>query len=435
MSNLWGSNDEDADPLTVRLYHHDAYRRECAAVVTGARDADGHPAIALAETVFYAAAGGQLSDRGVIAGFDVIDVRDEDGEIWHVLGGPAPGTADAPAPRPGDRVRGVIDWDRRFDHMQQHTGQHILSQAFVQVLGAQTLSVHMEQTCTVDLSLSALDAAGAERVERLANTVVLENRPVVIREVDAGSSAALGLRRPPKQMGAIRVVEVSEFDRSACGGTHVRAAGEVGPILIRGWERYKGGVRVEFLCGWRALRDYRWNRSLLRDLTGRLTTGEGELVAAVTRLQERSRDLERELDAARRALLDVEAGRLIADAKAARSGTGPVPAGAGAERAAPLVIAAVFEGRPLEELRALGRAVAARPGCVAIFATEPERRLVVARSADVPLDAGAVVRDALAPFGGRGGGRSEAGEGAAAGAPSSSAIVEAVRALVARRPV
>lgn len=410
--------------MTARLYHDDAYRRECATVVTGERDVDGRPAIALADTVFYAAAGGQLPDRGVIAGFDVIDVREEGGEIWHVLEGPAP--------RIGDRVSGVIDWDRRFDHMQQHTGQHILSQAFAQILDAQTLSVHMEQTCTVDLSLSALDAAGADRVERLANTVVMENRPVVIREVDAGEAAALGLRRPPRQAGLIRVVEVSEFDRSACGGTHVRAAGEVGPIVIRGWERYKGGVRVEFLCGWRALRDYRWSRSLLRDVTGRLTIGEGELVAAVTRLQKSARDLERDLDAARRALLGAEAGRLIADAEATRSAPGPVPAGPGPSGPAPLVIAAVFEGRPIEELRALGRAVTARPGCVAIFATEPERRLVVARSADVALDAGAVVRDALAPFGGRGGGRSEAGEGAAAGAPSSSAIVEAVRALVAR---
>jgi alanyl-tRNA synthetase len=410
--------------MTARLYHFDAYRRECATVVTGERDAGGRRAVALAETVFYAAGGGQLSDRGVIAGVDVVDVRDEDGEIWHVLGGPAPGAADAPAPRSGDRVSVFIDWNRRFDHMQQHTGQHVLSQAFVQVLDAQTLSVHMEQTCTVDLSLPALDAVGAERVERLANTVVLENRPVTVREVDAGEATALGLRRPPKQTGVIRVVEVTGFDWSACGGTHVRATGEVGSIVIRGWERYKGGVRVEFLCGWRALRDYRWSRSLLRDVTGRLTTGEDELVAAVIRLQKSARDLERDLDAARRALLDVEAGRLIADAEATR---------AGPEGQAPLIIAAVFEGRPIEDLRALARAVTARGRCVAILATEPDRRLVIARSADVALDAGAVVRTALAPFGGRGGGRSEAGEGAAAGAPSSSAIVEAVQALVAQR--
>lgn len=409
--------------MTVRLYHRDAYQRECATVVTRERDAGGRPAIALADTVFYAAGGGQPSDRGVIAGVDVIDVREEDGEIWHVLGGPAPGAADTPAPRSGDRVSGAIDWNRRFDHMQQHTGQHVLSQAFVQVLDAQTLSVHMEQTCTVDLSLPALDAGGAERVERLANTVVLENRPVTIREVDAGEAAALELRRPPKQTGVIRVVEVTGFDSSACGGTHVRATGEVGPIVIHGWERYKGGVRVEFLCGWRVLRDYRRSRSLLRDVTDRLTTGEGELAAAVARLQARARDLERDLDAARRALLDVEAGRLIADAEAAR---------AGPEGPAPLIIAAVFEGRPIEELRVLARAVTARGRRVAILATEPDRRLVVARSADVALDAGALVRAALAPFGGRGGGRSEAGEGAAAAAPAS-ALVEAIQVLVAQR--
>ncbi len=398
----------------TRLYHLDAYMREFEAVVTAVRSADpGGLAVALTETVFYPAAGGQPADTGRLHGFYVIDVHQEDDQIWHVLR-PAEGSPAPALPAIGVRVTGVIDWERRFDHMQQHTGQHILSQAFLQALGAQTLSVHMERSCTLDLEVPGLTDEQIVPVERLANSIVMENRAVIIREIDPDDATALGLRRPPKQTGRLRIVEVEGFDRSACGGTHVRASGEVGPIVIRGWERYKGGVRVEFLCGWRTLRDYRWTRGLVRGLAGQLTIGEGELDAAVARLRERARDLERELTEARGRLLEREAGDLLAAAAEAGS--------------APRIVTAVFTGRPAEELRALARAVTTRAGSLVIFAAEPDRRLLVARSPGLALDAAAILRDALTPFGGRGGGKPEAAEGVAASAPSASALVDAARA-------
>jgi alanyl-tRNA synthetase len=411
--------------MTTKLFHRDAYQRECETVVTHVRPVEGRgTAVALAETVFYPASGGQAPDRGTLGGYSVVDVKEEEGEVWHHLEAPsrdasAAGTAP---PEPGARVTGAIDWDRRFDHMQQHTGQHILSQAFLQTLQAQTLSVHMDQTCTIDLAIAALDPEGVGGAERLANAIVLENRSVTTREVDAQEAAALGLRRPPKQTGLIRMVEVEGFDRSACGGTHVHAAGEVGPIVIRGWERNKGGVRVEFLCGWRALRDYRWTRGLLRDLTMQLTTGEGEMTAAVARLQERIRDLERDLEAVRKVRLEQEAEQLSA-AAASAGPKGP---------AALCVVAAAFAGRSVEDLRALARAVTARPGHVAIFSSEPDRRAVVACSAGVAVDAAAILREAVTAFGGRGGGRPASAEGAAPAAPSAEALVEAARAAAAR---
>jgi alanyl-tRNA synthetase len=399
--------------VTARLYHRDAYLQTFETEVTAVRSADnGGPAIALAATAFYAEGGGQPPDFGEVAGLAVRDVQDEDGTIWHRV----PDATVLPAP--GTRVKGAIDWERRFDHMQQHTGQHILSQAFLQVLGAQTLSVHMANTCTLDLTRPSVDAGEVLRVEQLANAVVLESRPVTTREVNLGEADALGLRRPPKQTGLIRVVEVEGFDRSACGGTHVRTSGEVGPIVIHRAERYKGGVRVEFLCGWRAIRDYRRARGLLHDLTGQLTVGEAELTDAVGRLRERARQLERALADATLALIEHEAATLLGAAG---------DAGAG-----PALVAVAFEARPVEELRALARALTTQRRALVILATEPDRRVLIARSPTVAADAAAILRETLAGFNGRGGGRAEAAEGSAAGAQSAQAVVDAA-AAVARR--
>jgi alanyl-tRNA synthetase len=273
----------------------------------------------------------------------------------------------------------------------------------------------MGTTCTLDVAVPALDAAGAARAESVANTIVMENRPVIIREVDPDRVAELGLRRPPKVTGPVRVVEVADFDRSACGGTHVRACGEIGPIVIRGWERYKGGVRVDFVCGWRALRDARERLALVRDLSGQFSVGDHELRDAVTRLRERARELERDLVEARTRLLGYEAAELV---EAARRSTGPDET---------TVIAAAFTGRPIEELRALARAVTGQDRCVVIFATDPDRRMIVARSPLLTVDASVILREALSAHNGRGGGKPEAAEGMAASAPSASVLVDAAR--------
>lgn len=405
--------------MPVKLYHADSYQQECTTAVTAVRrQGEGGPAVALEETVFYPASGGQPADRGHLDGLEVTDVQEAGGEVWHHLALSA-STGGAPAcPRPGDRVAARIDWTRRFDHMQQHTGQHILSQAFLRELGAQTVSVHMDRTCTLDLAIPAPDPEGIARVEHLANAVVMENRPVTVRQVDPGEAASIGLRRPPKHAGLIRVVEVAGFDRSACGGTHVRTSGEAGPIAVKGWERYKGGVRVEFLCGWRAVQDYRRCRDLLRDLAAQMTAGEAEISGAVARLRQRARDLERGLAEARGRLLDWEAEALLAQAA-----TSP---------AAVPVVATALAARPLEEVRVLARALAGRSACVAILAVEPEMRIVVARSPGVGLDAAAVLREVLAAFDGRGGGRPDAAEGTAPSAPSAAELVGAARAAALR---
>ncbi len=407
--------------MTKSLFHRDAYLREFDAQVSevapAVRDSEG-PSITLTETAFYPTSGGQPADRGRLESSAVIDVREQAGEIWHVL------EAGAAPPGAGKHVRGVIDWDRRFDHMQQHTGQHILSAAFLQALDAQTVAVHMGASCTLDLSGGPRADDDAARVEDLANAVVMENRAVTTREVDPDEVEALGLRRPPERTGRIRVVEVAGFDRSACGGTHVSATGEIGQIVIRGWERHKSGTRVEFLCGWRALRDLRQRRALVRDLAAEFSVGEADVGDTVRRLREHARDLERVLAEARGRLLAQEARELTAALDADRSG----PRSAGS----PAIVAAAFAGRGIDELRALARLVTAQTECLAIFATDPDRRILVARSPAVSINAATVLRETLAPFGGRGGGKPEAAEGMAAAAPSASALIEAARAVASR---
>lgn len=412
--------------MTVKLFHADAYAREFTSVVTGVRRREGKvTAVALAETAFYPAAGGQPADQGHLDALEVTDVLEEDGEIWHFIRG-TPSTL-----REGLLVTGTLDWERRFDHMQQHTGQHILSAAFLQAYGAETLSVHIGATCTLDLDLSILDEEAIARAEDLANAIVTENRVVTAREAEIEEAVAMGLRRPPRQVGRIRVVEVADFDRSACGGTHVRATGEVGAIALLRHERHKGGVRVGFQCGWRALRHYRWARGLITSLATEFTVGEPDLAGAIGRLQSRAREMERALETARLELLGYEARELLARAApaGAPSGVQGLPVVQGLS-----VVAAAFDGRAIEDLRALARVLTAQADCVAILATDPGRRLLVARSPAVAVDAAAVLRETVAAFGGRGGGKPEAAEGAAPGAPSATALVEAARMALSTAP-
>lgn len=405
--------------MAVKLFHLDAYAREFTSVVTGVRRREGRvTAVALAETAFYPAAGGQPADQGHLDAMEVTDVLEEDGEIWHAVQPSAQGQVE------GFSVAGSLNWERRFDHMQQHTGQHILSQAFLQALGAETLSVHIGATCTLDLDLPLLDDEAIARVEDLANTIVTENRVVAAREVEIEEAVAMGLRRPPRQAGRIRVVEVAGFDRSACGGTHVRATGEVGAIALLRHERHKGGVRVGFQCGWRALRHYRWARRLITSLATEFTVGEPELAGTIGRLSSRAREMERGMETARLELLGYEARALLA--RATSPGT---PAGA----QGPPVVAAAYDGRAIEDLRALARTLTAQADCVAILATDPGRRVLVARSPAVAVDAAAVLRETVAAFGGRGGGKSEAAEGTAPEAPSTAALVDAARLALLRQ--
>jgi len=383
--------------MTDRLYYSDSYLREFDANVVDVREQHGSSVIVLDQTAFYPTSGGQPHDLGSLGGAAVTDVIDEQGTILHVTDRSVRG-----------RVHGVIDWPRRFDHMQQHTGQHVLSQAFLRGAEAGTKSVHFGMdVCTLDVDITDLTAAGASKVEDLANQTVFEDRPIVVREVDELDLPGLGLRRPAKKRGRVRIVEVQGFDVSACGGTHVARTGEIGPILIRRWERFKGGVRVEFFCGWRATRDARWKNATVLELAADLSVKDRELADAVRRVREQLKSAGQELTVYRDRALEDEARRLLAD------GTG-----------SPKVVTQIFPDRSINDVAQLAGKIVAAERSVAVLATS-DGKIVLARSGGVDFEAGTVLRKTLEVLGGRGGGRSEFAQGAV----SAERLAEAVAAL------
>jgi alanyl-tRNA synthetase len=377
--------------MTERLYYTDAYCRQFSARVTGRLTWDGQPAVVLDRTAFYPASGGQPADQGTLGGAAVPDVvvRD-DGAVVHILARPLP-----------DGVReiaGEIDWPRRFDHMQQHTGQHVLSAAFEQVLDADTVGFHLgAEASTIDLNVARLDPQVAAAVEDLANRVVWEDRLVITRFVGPEELATLPLRRPPAVDGQVRIVDIANFDLNPCGGTHVARTGEIGLIRVSRLEYRGDETRVEFLCGGRALCDYRARSGVIDQLAARLTVGYWELDQAVERLQDEAKQLRRDLRQMRERLLYVEAAELF-DAAISR----------GTYR----VVERVWEGREPGELRALAQELIHRFKVVVMLAGVGERtHLCFACSEGVDMDMAELLREACGQLGGKGGGQPHLAQG------------------------
>ncbi len=396
---------QEEGPVTERLYYDDSYLIEFDATVVERTRAGTAPAVVLDRTAFYPEGGGQPADRGTLNGVPVVDVQVIDGRVVHVL-------AEAISV---ERVHGVVDWSRRLDHMQQHTGQHILSRAFLEVAGAETVAFHLgAQASTIDLNQIGLSSDTLAEVERAANRIIWENRSVRARFVTPEEAARLPLRRPPQVRDHIRVVEVEDFDWSACGGTHVRATGEVAVIKIVKTERRGEETRVTFLCGGRALADYARKHALVQRLVGRFTCAEHEIEQAIDRLEAELRSTRKALRAAEETLVDYEAATLW---KAA-----PVYGGV-------RVVAQVCDGRSPAWVRALAQALRARPGTVAMLAWRDDRpQWCFACSADVSADMAALLRIACDVAGGRGGGRSDWAQG---GGGDPTRLQEALQAAAA----
>ncbi len=391
---------------TERLYFDDPYLRDFDARIVGRTTQGGQPAVALDRSAFYPEGGGQPGDHGTLNDVEVLDTQADGEVVWHIL-------ASAVS---ADSVHGTIDWTHRFDLMQQHHGQHLLSAAFEQLFDTATVSVHIgAEICTVDLASTALTAEHLAAAETLANTMIWENHPINARFVDRADLSALALRKPPGDYAQIRIVSVAGFDHSACGGTHPRHTGEVGQIVIRRWERRGDTLRVEFVCGGRALRDYRQKNSLVNGLAADLSVGLVELPAAIERLREAETRSRKALATAEQQLLGYEAAALLAQAEQ----VGGVP-----------IVVQRIEDRDLESLRRLARLIADGGGVALLGLAGPKAQLVFTRAANAPYDMGAALREAAAIVGGRGGGRPEAAQG---GGPDGTRLSEALahaRAMV-----
>ena len=371
--------------MTKHLYYNDSYLTDFTATVVEQFDVDGKPAVVLDQTAFYPDSGGQPCDTGTLEGARVEGVReDASGNIIHILD-------SQPAAR---IVHGKIDWQRRFDHMQQHTGQHILSQAFLSVSRANTLSFHLgQEISTIDLDLAQAEPAILDAVEQVSARIIFEDRPVHVLNVSREELCTLGVRKDSQREGEIRVIDIDGFDRSPCGGTHVRRCGEVGLVFILGSERYKGGIRIEFVCGGRVLRAFRKDHGTLTALGKLYSSHPHQLVGVLEKfLTERAAVL-RENARLEDQILEMEAQEL-------RSHADKIDGLA--------AVCQSYGDRKIESLKVLAQKLTASAGTVVIlWSVRDTAQVVVARSADVPGDCGAAVKLAAGTYGGKGGGRPE----------------------------
>jgi len=373
---------------TDRLYYTDCYLREFEARVLRSEATPNGFKVYLDQTAFYPASGGQPADTGTLAGLEVLEVIDEDDEVAHLL---------RQAPKE-EIVPGRIAWDRRFDHMQQHTGQHVLSAAFEKVGDYKTVSFHLgAESSSIDLDSDRLGTRQVEEAEDAANQVLFEDRPVRISFQPAGEASRMDLRKPTSREGEVRLVEVEGFDLSACGGTHVSRTGAIGVVLVRKVERLKGLTRVEFVCGDRALRYARRDFKLLSEAALLFSAAPETLPELIAKQSQELREVARGREKLIERLAEYQAGELW--------------------HAAPLVegrriIRRVFAAEESAQVKMLAHALAKLPGAVALLGVKGQpTKLYFAQTAGSGSQMGGVLKQTVAKFGGKGGGGSDFAQG------------------------
>ncbi len=386
--------------MTERLYYTDPYLRSFEAQVV---ESEGNR-IYLNRTAFYPSSGGQPHDLGALSGVPVAEIVDEGDRIAHVLTGPL-----SVGP-----VAGEIDWTRRFDHMQQHSGQHLLSAVLVEQYGIQTLSFHLgSESSTIDVESATLDVDQLSRVEDRANAIVFENRPVTIEFVS--SSGDLNLRKASEREGELRIITIGGLDRGACGGTHVHSTAEIGPIAIRKLDKIRGNVRIEFLCGARAIQRARADYRALLKVARLFSAALDDTPEVVSLQQQRLLELEK-------------AHKKLSTDTAARDGrdlyAATIVAADGIRRA-------TRTGRIDDEVRILAQAFTGAEKAVFLaFSTDPPAVLMAA-SKDAGIHAGNLVKVAVTAHGGRGGGSPTLGQGSV---PSPDALEGVKASLLPPKP-
>jgi alanyl-tRNA synthetase len=386
--------------MTERLYYSDSYQREFRARVTE-RSADGQT-VYLDRTLFYPTSGGQPFDLGSIAGVAVVDVVDEEERIAHRLAEPLATEGE---------VSGEIDWTRRFDHMQQHSGQHLLSAVFEELFGLHTVSFHLgAESATIDLEGGPVEARTVLEAERRANQLVAENRAMDVRFEDA--SEVRGLRKPSGRQGMLRIVSIDGMDRSACGGTHVRTTGEIGPILLRGTEKIRQSVRVEFVCGGRAVRRARQDFEALSRIA-QLFSAPLDEVAPLVAVQLEA------VKAGEKTRRKLELELAAYQGKELYAATEPGPDGV--RRAAQRL-----DRGNLEDLRAVAQNFTANPKGIFVATMLDPPSVLLAASADCGVDAGKVLKAALTEAGGRGGGNGRIAQGSVPNATALDLLVSKI---------
>jgi alanyl-tRNA synthetase len=400
--------------MTERLYYNDSFLYDFRAKVVDAQELkrNGNQstwAIKLDRSAFYPTSGGQPFDTGRLTTQSKSGIaldalveevfEDDKGEVWHRVNKIVP---------PAAQVRGFIDVERRRDHMQQHTGQHLLSAAFIQLLNAKTVSFHLgEQISTIDLELQSVSRDNLIRVERLANEVIAEDRSIAIRYATREQAQQMGVRKLPEREGKIRLIDIENFDLNACGGTHARSTGQIGGLLLRRTEKVKQGVRVEFVCGLRAASLARGDFELLAKASALYPCAPTDLPANIDKQREEARQVQKREGRLLEELAELKAAQLLRQSEA---------------MVGRKVIVQVFEDRDAAFIKLLGQKLTRDvSGVIALLAsTQGSPAVVFARSSDIDIDLGSLLRQLVTAAGGRGGGGKDFAQG---GVPTAEAIV------------
>jgi len=399
--------------MTDRLYYHDSFLYDFDARVIESMARDGRHAVVLDRTAFYPTSGGQVHDVGVlrvegkeIAVSEVAD--EEDGRILHFASEALPA---------GAAVHGALDPARRRDHMQQHSGQHVLSAAFIRLFNMPTVSFHMgEESCTIDLETAGLTAAQAQKAELLANEVVAEDRPVGIRFVPLEEARQLGLRKlPPKQTGDLRLIDIADFDLTACGGTHVRATGQIGSILLRKIEKVKQGMRVEFVCGLRTVHTARRDYTTLVEAAALYSSHIHDVPEQIRKSLGEAKTAGKAQHKLLEELATLQAERLLAEAP--RQGE-------------IRVVTRFFPDRDALFIKLLAQKLTAGSNAVALLGSaQGQPALVFAQSAGGKNNMGQRMKEAMAQLGGRGGGSADLAQGGLPAGADAKGLEEILRGM------
>jgi len=392
---------------TERLYYRDSFLREFDAQVISCEKEGERWKVVLDRTAFYPTSGGQPHDTGKLGDVPVIEVAGAEQKVVHY----------ASAAVPVGPVRGTIDWPRRIDHMQQHTGQHLLSAAFIELFGFQTVSFHLgKEISTIDLDSPAVIPKQLEESERRVNEVIFEDKPVVIRFGTAEELIEAGIRKKVEREGILRAIEVEGFDRQPCGGTHLERTGQAGLLLIRKLERRRDQCRVDFVCGFRALAAARSDFSTLTQAAALLSCGLGEVPAVLGKLIEERRVQHGAVKRLEERLAEHEARALLAS----QPSTGALR-----------VISSALEEATPSYLGLLAAKLVAEANVVALLASRASRHVVFAQTKGLPHDMGALLRDTLKQFGGKGGGAKDFAQGSVVDAAKAADVVAHAKKMFA----
>ncbi len=394
--------------MTKKLYWESPYTKEFDARIISVdtyKEDSSKYLVALDQTAFYPESGGQPWDEGYIGKTKVTYVFEEDGIIYHVVDHP---------PEVGAQVSCLLDWDRRFDFMQQHLGQHILSSVIEALHNADTVGFHLgNDVVTIDITKENLTAEEQAAIEALANQYIYRNLPVHVHYPDANMLQSFSLRKQPSVTEGIRIVEIDKLDYSPCGGTHPGSTGEVGMIKIIGLERMKGNTRIEFLCGKRALMDYSWKNSYINDIAGLLTIKDTEVLSFFEKLHKDSRQLEKENRNLQRSLLDYQIKELYNEAE---------------EQKGNKIIVKIYEGFDFKSLQYMATAISKYDNAIALLAAKNEKAQVVfTRSQQLNIDISKLFKEVIGLINGKGGGNAVTAQGGGDDLSNLESMLEAAR--------